>query len=93
MIRDENAGRSHNTKTENVSIESFQWFRYLGTKLTNQNFIQKEIKSRLESGNACYRSVQNLLSSSLLYKILNIKTYINITMPVFCVGVKLGCSH
>jgi len=37
-------------------------FNYLGTTLTNQNFIQEEIKSRLKSGNACYHSVQNLLS-------------------------------
>jgi len=38
------------------------------TTLTNQNSIQEEIKSRLKSGNGCYHSVQNLLSSSLLSK-------------------------
>jgi hypothetical protein len=32
----------------------------------NQNYIQEEIKGRLKSGNACYHSVQNLLSYSLL---------------------------
>jgi hypothetical protein len=32
----------------------------------NQNLIQKEIKWRLNSGNACYHSVQNLLSARLL---------------------------
>ena len=37
----------------------------------SQNSIHEEIKSRLKSGNACYHSVQNLLSSSLLFK--NIK--------------------
>jgi len=36
---------------------------------------QEEIKSRLKSGNACYYSVQNLLSSSLLSKNLKIKIY------------------
>jgi hypothetical protein len=41
-------------------------FRYLGTTITNQNLIQEEIKKRLNSGNACYHSVQNLLSSRLL---------------------------
>jgi hypothetical protein len=50
-------------------------FRYLGTALTNQNFIQEEIKSRLKLGNACYNSVQNLLSSSLLSKNIKIKEY------------------
>jgi hypothetical protein len=46
-------------------------FRYLGTTIRNQNLIQEEIKRRLNSGNVCYRSVQNLLSSRLLSK--NIK--------------------
>jgi hypothetical protein len=32
----------------------------------NQNSIQEEIQSRLKSGNACYRSVQDILSSSML---------------------------
>jgi hypothetical protein len=39
-------------------------FKYLGKTLTNKNSIQEEIKSRLKLGNACYYSVQNLLSSS-----------------------------
>jgi len=41
-------------------------FKYLGTTITNQNSIEEEIKSRLKTGNACYHSVQNLFSSSLL---------------------------
>jgi hypothetical protein len=48
------------------SIERVEEFKYLGTTLTNQNSIQEEIKSGLKLGNACYHSVQNLLSSSLL---------------------------
>jgi len=47
----------------------------LGTLLTNNISIQEEIKSRLKVGNACYDSVQNLLSSSLLSKKLKIKIY------------------
>ena len=43
-----------------------------------QNSIQKEIKNRMKSGNACYHSVQNLLSSSLLSKNLKIKIYIEL---------------
>jgi hypothetical protein len=46
-------------------------FRYLGTTITNQNMIQKEIKRRLNSGNAYSHSVQSLLPSRLLSK--NIK--------------------
>jgi len=49
-------------------------FKYLGTTLTNQNSIQEDIQSRLKSGNACYHSLQNLLSSNLLSKTLKMKT-------------------
>jgi len=68
MSRDQNAGRSHSIKTDNSSFERVEEFRYLGRTLTNQSSIQEEIKSIVKSGNACYHSVQNLLSSSLLSK-------------------------
>jgi hypothetical protein len=48
------------------------------TVLTNQNSIQEEIKSRMKPGNACYHSVQNILSS----KNINIKIYRSIILPV-----------
>jgi hypothetical protein len=50
-------------------------FKYLGTTLINQNYIQEEIKRTQKSGNACYHSLQNLLSFSLLSKNLKIKIY------------------
>ena len=52
----------------------------------NQNFIQEEIKSRLKSGNACYHSVHNLLSSSLLSKNIKMKIYRTIILPVVLYG-------
>ena len=61
-------------------------FKFLGTTLTNKNSIQEEIKGRLKVGNACYYSVQNLLSSSLLSKKLKIKIYRNIILPVVLYG-------
>jgi hypothetical protein len=69
-------------KTDNSSLERVDEFKYLGTTLTNKNSIQEEIKSRLKSGNACYHSVQNLLSSSLLSKNKKMKTYRTITLLV-----------
>ena len=51
-----------------------------------QNSILEEIKSRLKSGNACYHSVQNILSSSLLSKNLKIKIYRTIILPVVLHG-------
>ena len=56
---------------DNSSIERVEEFKYLGTPLTNKNSIQEEIKSRLKLGNACYYSVQNRLSSSLLSRNLD----------------------
>jgi hypothetical protein len=57
-------------------------FRYLGTTLTDQNHMHEEIKSRLNSGNACYHSVQSLLSSRLLSRNVKVKTYKTIILPV-----------
>ena len=73
-------------KVDNSSIEMLEQFKYLGTTLTNQNSIQKEINSRLKLGNACYHSVQNLLSSSLLSKNLKIKIYRTIILLVILYG-------
>ena len=58
----------------------------MGTTLTNQNSIQDDINRRLKSGNACYLSVQNLLSSSLLSKNLKFKIYRTVILPVALYG-------
>ena len=68
MSRYQDAGRSYSIKIDNSSFERVEEFMYVGTILKNQNSIQEGIKSRLKSGNACYHSVQNILSSSLLSK-------------------------
>jgi len=88
MSRDQNVGRSHSMKIDNSSTGRAEEFKYLGTMLTNQNSIQEEIKSRLKLGNACYYSVQNLLSSSLLPKNLKIKIYRTIILPIVLYGCK-----
>ena len=73
-------------KTGHRSFEGVEQFKCLGTTLTNQNFIQEEIKSRLKSGNACYHSMQNLVSSSLLSKNTEIKIHRTIILPVVLYG-------
>ena len=57
-----------------------------GCTLINQNSVPEEIKSCLNSGNACYHSMQNLLSSSLLSKNLKTKIYRTIILPVVLYG-------
>jgi hypothetical protein len=64
------------------SFENLSQFKYLGATVTKQNLIQEEIKRRLNSGNACYHSVQNLLSSRLLSKNVKIRIYKTIILPV-----------
>jgi len=86
MSRDQNAGQSHSMNIDNCSLERVEEFKYLGTTFTNQNSFREEIKSRLKSGNACYHSVQNLLSSSLLSKNVKIKIYRTIILPVVLYG-------
>ena len=70
----------------NSSTEWVEEFKYLGTTLTNKSSIPEEIKSRLKVRNACYYSVKNLLSSSLLSKTLKIKIYRTITLPAVLYG-------
>jgi hypothetical protein len=82
MARDQNAGRSHNMKIDNRSIEQVEEFKCLGKTLTNLNSIQVEIKSRLKLGNACYYSDKILLSSILLSKTLKMKIHRTILLPV-----------
>jgi hypothetical protein len=73
-------------KIDNKSFERVEQLKYLETTLTNQNSTQEEIKSRLKSGNACYHSVHDLLSSSLLSKNIKIKVYRTIILPVILYG-------
>jgi hypothetical protein len=92
MSRDQNAGRSHNINIDNSSFERVEEFKYLGTTLTDRNSIQEEMKSSLKLGNAYYHSLQNLLSTCLLFKNLKIKIHRTIVLLIFCMGVKLGRS-
>jgi hypothetical protein len=66
MFRHQNSGQNQNIRVANESFENVAKFKYLVTTLTNQNDIHDEIKGRLNSGNACYHSVQNILPSPLI---------------------------
>jgi hypothetical protein len=89
MWRNHNAGQNHNIKIDSKSFERMEEFKYLGTTLTNRNSIHEEIKNRLKSGNACYHSVQNLLSSVLLSKSAKIRAYRTIILRVVLYGCEM----
>jgi hypothetical protein len=80
------AGQKHGIKIASRSFEGVAKFKYLGTTLTDQNCMQEETKSRLNSGKACYHSVQSLLSSRLLSRNVKVKIYKTIILPVVLNG-------
>jgi hypothetical protein len=86
LYHHQNAGQNRDIEIANRSFENVSQFKYLGTIVTNQNLIQEEIKRRLSSGNACYHSVQSLLSSRLLSKSLKMRIYKTIILPVILYG-------
>jgi hypothetical protein len=83
-----NSVQNQNIRIANESFENMAKFKYLGTTLTDQNVIHDEIKSTLNSGNSCYYSVHNLLSSHLISKNLNIKICKTVILPVVLYGCK-----
>jgi hypothetical protein len=85
----QNADQSRNIEIANRSFEIGSQFKFLGTTVQNQSLILEEIKKRLYSGNACYHSVQNLMSSQLLSKNIKIRERLQFCL-CFCKGVKFG---
>jgi hypothetical protein len=53
--------------------------------------MHEEIKSRLNLENACYHSVQSLLSSRLLSRKLKVKIHKTIILPVVLYGCETWC--
>ncbi|KAJ4429771.1 hypothetical protein ANN_21975 [Periplaneta americana] len=90
VSRDENIVRNGNIKIGNLSFEKVEKFKYLGATVTNINDTREEItsKHRINIGNACYYSVEKLLSSSLLSKNLKVGIYKKIILP----DVLYGCE-
>jgi hypothetical protein len=78
MSRHQNARQNHNLQNPNKFFENVAEFMYLETNVT----IHGEIKITLNPRNACYYSVQNILSSRIPFKNLKIKIYETIIPPV-----------
>jgi hypothetical protein len=91
MSRHPNSEQNQNIRIANESFENVATFKCLGMTLTNQNDIHDEIKCRLNSGNACYYSVQNLLYFRLISKNLKIDIYKTVILPVVLYGCETLC--
>jgi hypothetical protein len=90
LSRHHNAGQNHEIMIANRYFENVAQFKYLEPTVTNQNVIQEEIKRRLNSGNACYHSVQNFSSFRLVSKNVKIDS-IKLQFSLwFCMVVKVG---
>ena len=64
--------------------------RHLRIRVTNTNDIREEIKRKINMGNACYNSLEKILSFRLLSKKLKVNklgnTYQTIILPVVLYG-------
>jgi hypothetical protein len=89
MYCQQDAGQNNNIKTANKLMENVARLKYLGKALTNQNYVDKEIKSTLnEEIPACYHLAQYILSS-LLPKNLEFKMY----RTIICLDVHGSVHH
>ncbi|KAJ4430983.1 hypothetical protein ANN_19576 [Periplaneta americana] len=86
ISRDQNIVRNGNTKIGDLSFEGVEKFKYLGATVTNINDTREEIKRRINMGNACYFSVEKLLSYSLLSKNLKVRIHKTVILPVVLYG-------
>ncbi|KAJ4434333.1 hypothetical protein ANN_22890 [Periplaneta americana] len=86
MSRDQNILRNGTIKIGDLSFEEVEKFKYLGATVTNINDTREEIKHRINVGNACYYSVEELLSSSLLSKNVKVRIYKTVILQVVLYG-------
>jgi hypothetical protein len=84
VSRHQSAEQNHNLLISNESFENVAKSKYFGTTVTNEICIHEEIKTRLNSGNAYYHAILNILSYPLKYR----KTII---LPVIMYGCET-CS-
>ena len=80
--RQQNIVQNQNIVIENLSFRKVEKFKCLGVTVTNTNDIREEIKHRINVGNACYYSLEKIVSSHLLSKKLKVNTYKTIILPV-----------
>ena len=79
--RHQNVIQNQNIAIGNSSFQIVEKFRLLGVTATITNDFREEIKRRINMGNACYYSLEKILSSRLLSKKLKVKACKTIILP------------
>ncbi|KAJ4445964.1 hypothetical protein ANN_12650 [Periplaneta americana] len=92
MSRDKIIVRNGNIKIEDLPFEEVEKFKYLGATVTNINDYREKIKLTINMANACYYSVEKLLSFSLLSKNLKVRIFKTVILPVVLYGCEIGLS-
>jgi hypothetical protein len=71
---------------EEQKFEVVQQFKYLGTIVTNENNLDKEIRYRILLANNCYHGLKHLLRSQFLNLRTKLNLYKTLLKPVLTYG-------
>jgi hypothetical protein len=93
VSRCQKAGQRHRIKEENRSFQDVAKLKYLGTTLTDQNCMNEEIKSRLNSGMLATIRSRVFCFPACCPGMLRLKFTKSYFFRLFCIGMKLGLSH
>jgi hypothetical protein len=90
LSQDQTTGIIHKLATK--PCQHVGKLRYIGKTVQMKTVFMKKLREN--SGNACYYTVQNVLSSRLLSKNAKFKKYEILQFYLlFCIGTKIGISR
>ena len=93
MSREQNAGRSHNTKIDNCFFERVVRVKIFRNNSKESKFYSGRNSEQIEFGECLLSFGAESFVFQFPIKNIQIKTYIIIIFLLFCMGVKLGRSH
>jgi len=71
-----------------VTYEGVAQFIYLGTLISNDNSVQKEIQRRILAGSRTYFAAVSLFRNRLLFRATKIRLYRTLIRPVVTYGAE-----
>jgi len=74
--------KENKLEIDNMSFESVQPFKYLGSTVNQNNTIEEEIKERLIAGNKVFYANQKMFQNKLLSKKSKLKLYWTLIRPI-----------